>query len=120
MNYAKLMEIFCERTAMKSQSHKAKEAEKLMMKTIEAQLTEENDEGLLKLQQKQEKHHKHANGERKDGENPAQKGENSQENSENLAADKPKKDEKDKKYFDIYCRGNCRRYLYGTRFSAER
>ena len=79
---------------MKSQSHKAKEAEKLMMKTIEAQLTEENDEGLLKLQQKQEKHHKH-------GENSREKGENSQENGENLAADKPKKDEKDKKYVKI-------------------
>ena len=57
---------------MSEKTHAEKEAEKLMMKTLEAEFIEENEEGLLKLQQKQEKKkHKH----HKDGD----KGENGEE-----------------------------------------
>ena len=60
---------------MSEKTHAEKEAEKLMMKTLEAEFIEENEEGLLELQQKQEKKKRRKNGDKgeKQGENGEEK-----------------------------------------------
>ena len=67
MKYAKLTEIFSKGRAMSENKsdYKAKEAEKFSLKTLEAEFMDENEEGLLKLSQKQKK---------KDGDKPEKSG----------------------------------------------